>query len=109
MYVCIYMYIYIHAAVLQPNYVLPALSIESVLQRVAACCSVLRCVAVCCSVLQCVAVCCSVMQCAAAPLGTACIQHLEGTEKRARGGTRSILKYVVVCCSMLQYVAMCFV
>ena len=40
-------------------------SLWTVLQRVAVCCSVLQCVAVCCSVLQCVAVCCSVLQCVA--------------------------------------------
>ena len=53
------------------------ISLGSVLQHVAVCCSVLQCVAVCYSVLQCAAVCCSVLQC------------------------------VAVCCSVLQCVAVC--
>ena len=40
-------------------------SLRSVLQCVAVCCSVLQCVTVCCSVLQCVVVCCNVLQCVA--------------------------------------------
>jgi len=70
----------------------------SVLQRVIVCCSVLRCVAVCCSVLQRVEVCCSVLQCVAMCCSlshrvTVCC---------------SVLHRVAVCCSVFARVAVCF-
>jgi len=61
--------------------------VDSVLQRVAACCRVLQRAAECCSVLQCVAVRCSVLQCVAVRC--------------------SVSRYIMVCCSVLQYVVVC--
>jgi len=81
---------------------------DSVLQRVAVCCSVLQCVAVCCSVLQCVAVCCSVLQCVAVccsvlqcfvswdPASGTCVQGGEGAgvrERHAFSSTRDCVSF----------------
>jgi len=73
------------------------LTISSVLQRVAACCSVLQCVAMCCIVLHCVALPSSVLQCVAVcSLALQCIAVY-----------CSVLQCVAVCCSVLQCVAVC--
>ena len=69
---------------------------QSVLQRVAVCCSVLQRVVACCSVLQCVTVYYSLQN-----IGS----KTEGDELKVY---QSVLQCVAVCCSVLQYVHLLF-